>query len=328
MALAYMSRGQGDRTDRGHPQGSGKGWRPWKPQCTVAVTGVSERTKKTALQESFGEFGRIIRIEVPDGKTVAFVEYEEKRDANDAIDCMNGKAIEGRRIGVRLVEDLPPKIDRNAPKQEEVVHAPAEGRANFQGPQANQKNGTRSGRERSGSPGAKKEGRKEDVRSPSRRRSRSRRENGGHRKRSRRRSGSGGKRRGSRSADRRSRDAGKKGKERSRSRDQARSRSRSRSRKNGKATKAKAKAASRSRSRSRSRSKGERRRKSGSGSRPRRNSRGQERNGKRKKDKGRGSSGSEEGERSPSPKKAKPEKKKVKKSGKKSRSPSKRSGSS
>ncbi|CAE8588188.1 unnamed protein product, partial [Polarella glacialis] len=102
--MSSMNKGQGDRTDRGHPQGSGKGWRPWKPQCTVAVTGVSERTKKTSLQESFGEFGRIIRIEVPDGKSMAFVEYEERRDASDAIKDMDGKAVEGRRIGVRLVE--------------------------------------------------------------------------------------------------------------------------------------------------------------------------------------------------------------------------------
>jgi len=126
-----MTLGEGDRSDRGHPQGSGKGWRPWKPQCTVAVTGVSERTKKTSLQEAFGEFGRIIRIEVPAQKTVAFVEYEEKRDASDAIADMNGKTIEGRRIGVRLVEDLPPKVDRNAPSREDanVQHAPATGRA-------------------------------------------------------------------------------------------------------------------------------------------------------------------------------------------------------
>mmetsp|Transcript_82767 Transcript_82767/g.239168 ORF Transcript_82767/g.239168 Transcript_82767/m.239168 type:complete len:319 (+) Transcript_82767:77-1033(+) len=131
MALSMMRRGEGDRTDRGHPQGSGKGWRPWKPQCTVAVSGVTERTKKTSLQEAFGEFGRIIRIEVPEGKSVAFVEFEEKRDANDAIEDMNGKAIEGRRIGVRLVEDLPPKTDRHAPRQEDshpFVHAPAAGR--------------------------------------------------------------------------------------------------------------------------------------------------------------------------------------------------------
>ena len=44
----------------------------------MAITGVTERTKKTSLQEAFGEFGRIIRIEVPNQKTVAFVEYEER----------------------------------------------------------------------------------------------------------------------------------------------------------------------------------------------------------------------------------------------------------
>merc|ERR1712194_184749 len=118
-----ISVGDGQRSDRGHPQGSGKGWRPWKPQCTVAVTGVTERTKKTSLQESFGEFGRIIRIEVPNQKAVAFVEYEEKRDADDALKEMNGQNIEGKRIGVRLVEDLPPKADRNAPAKEKFNYS-------------------------------------------------------------------------------------------------------------------------------------------------------------------------------------------------------------
>lgn len=159
--LRMIARGDSDRRDRGHPQGSGKGWRPWKPQCTVAVTGVTERTKKTALQEAFGEFGRIIRIEVPDGKTLAFVEYEERRDASDAIKTMNGKMVEGRRIGVRLVEDLPPKIDRNAPRHDsKIVHAPAQGR----------KDGPWNGA-RGGSPEDPREGRR---RSPGRGRSRSR----------------------------------------------------------------------------------------------------------------------------------------------------------
>ncbi|CAK9024812.1 unnamed protein product [Durusdinium trenchii] len=124
--MASMNKGAGDVTNRGHAQGSGKGWRPWKPESTVAVTGVTERTKKTALQEAFGDFGRIIRIEVPEGKTVAFVEYEEKRDANDAILEMNHRTFEGRKIGVRMVEDLPTK-DRK--KEEAPTPRPCGGRA-------------------------------------------------------------------------------------------------------------------------------------------------------------------------------------------------------
>ncbi|CAE7857403.1 csx1 [Symbiodinium microadriaticum] len=104
--------GAGDATNRGHAQGSGKGWRPWKPESTVAVTGITDKLKKTALQASFGEFGRIIRIEVPDGKTVAFVEFEEHRDANDAVKEMHNALVEGRRIGVRMVEDLETKQHR------------------------------------------------------------------------------------------------------------------------------------------------------------------------------------------------------------------------
>ncbi|CAE6953521.1 srp1 [Symbiodinium natans] len=107
-----INRGAGDATNRGHAQGSGKGWRPWKPHCTVAVTGITDKMKKTVLQASFGEFGRIIRIEVPDGKTVAFVEFEERQDANDAIKEMHNTLIEDRRIGVRMVEDLQTKERR------------------------------------------------------------------------------------------------------------------------------------------------------------------------------------------------------------------------
>mmetsp|Transcript_32518 Transcript_32518/g.77270 ORF Transcript_32518/g.77270 Transcript_32518/m.77270 type:complete len:229 (+) Transcript_32518:73-759(+) len=210
--VSHITKGQGDRTDRGHPQGSGKGWRPWKPQCTVAVTGVTERTKKTALQESFGEFGRIIRIEVPDGKTVAFVEYEERRDANDAIEVMNGKTVEGRRIGVRLVEDLPPKIDRNAPRFDEdhgVVHAPASGRAN--GPYRGRQPGAPRSRAGSGGGGSEERRRsrerqrssRRERRSTSRRRGRedqrkdARSPSGRRQRRSRSGSGQQGRRRGS-----------------------------------------------------------------------------------------------------------------------------------
>lgn len=119
-----INKGAGDVTNRGHAQGSGKGWRPWKPESTVAVSGVKERTKKTSLQEAFGDFGRIIRIEapggsagvgwgeVPEGKQVAFVEFEERRDASEAILEMNNRSFEGRRIGVRMVEDLPNKERR------------------------------------------------------------------------------------------------------------------------------------------------------------------------------------------------------------------------
>lgn len=189
-ALSMITKGQGDRTDRGHPQGSGKGWRPWKPQCTVAVTGVTERTKKTSLQEAFGEFGRIIRIEVPNGKTVAFVEYEEKRDANDAIADMNGKAVEGRRISVKLVEDLPPKIDRGVPREEaRVVHAPAEGRTSAPWFGVRKKDESRNGRR--GKEDQSRQNHHSVPRSPRRRRSPSRRgrrsqsSSGGRRKRSR-----------------------------------------------------------------------------------------------------------------------------------------------
>eukprot|EP00930_Biecheleria_cincta_P018473 TRINITY_DN14384_c0_g1_i1.p1 TRINITY_DN14384_c0_g1~~TRINITY_DN14384_c0_g1_i1.p1 ORF type:complete len:244 (-),score=44.01 TRINITY_DN14384_c0_g1_i1:4-735(-) len=50
--------------------------------------------RKSKLQEAFGDFGHIIRIETH-GKGVAYVEYDDKRDAEDMVRDMNGKKVCG-----------------------------------------------------------------------------------------------------------------------------------------------------------------------------------------------------------------------------------------
>merc|ERR1719323_270199 len=77
------------------------------PGATLCVSGVSLAVKKTT-QEHFGEYGNIVRIEVPAGKHVAFIEYDSKRDCSDAVDASRGKVIEGQRVTVKLADMRPP----------------------------------------------------------------------------------------------------------------------------------------------------------------------------------------------------------------------------
>eukprot|EP00416_Gambierdiscus_australes_P033324 CAMPEP_0171106716 /NCGR_PEP_ID=MMETSP0766_2-20121228/65350_1 /TAXON_ID=439317 /ORGANISM="Gambierdiscus australes, Strain CAWD 149" /LENGTH=360 /DNA_ID=CAMNT_0011567875 /DNA_START=58 /DNA_END=1137 /DNA_ORIENTATION=+ len=78
------------------------------PGTTLCVSGVSLSVKKTTLQEHFGEYGRIVRIEAPQGKHVAFIEYDSKRDCNDALEASRGKVIDGQRVTVKLADLRPP----------------------------------------------------------------------------------------------------------------------------------------------------------------------------------------------------------------------------
>mmetsp|Transcript_64619 Transcript_64619/g.179731 ORF Transcript_64619/g.179731 Transcript_64619/m.179731 type:complete len:205 (-) Transcript_64619:243-857(-) len=75
---------------------------------TICVTGISDGEKKTTLQGAFGDFGDITRIEIPPGRSVAFVEFTEKRDAQEAADVMDRKTINGCIVTVRLADERPP----------------------------------------------------------------------------------------------------------------------------------------------------------------------------------------------------------------------------
>mmetsp|Transcript_44917 Transcript_44917/g.106630 ORF Transcript_44917/g.106630 Transcript_44917/m.106630 type:complete len:272 (+) Transcript_44917:61-876(+) len=56
----------------------------------------AEWKRKTKLQEAFGDYGDILRIDVAEG--AAFIEYEDKRDAEDAAANMNGKKVCGHGV--------------------------------------------------------------------------------------------------------------------------------------------------------------------------------------------------------------------------------------
>jgi len=63
------------------------------------VRGVTERLGKRALQHAFEKYGKILDIKTGQGN-FAFVEYEDARDAEDAIKYLDGAVIEGEKIGV------------------------------------------------------------------------------------------------------------------------------------------------------------------------------------------------------------------------------------
>lgn len=81
---------------------------PYKIGVTLVVKLSSggpfppEWRKKTVLQEPFGDYGQILRIDCQEAQGVAFIEFEDKRDAEDAEHEMNGKQIMGKPISVTL----------------------------------------------------------------------------------------------------------------------------------------------------------------------------------------------------------------------------------
>ncbi|CAE7949089.1 SRSF2 [Symbiodinium sp. KB8] len=57
---------------------------------------------KEELREKFSKFGEIGDVYIPRDRNFAFVRYLEKRDAEDAVDAMDGKDIMGQEISVSL----------------------------------------------------------------------------------------------------------------------------------------------------------------------------------------------------------------------------------
>mmetsp|Transcript_26652 Transcript_26652/g.58564 ORF Transcript_26652/g.58564 Transcript_26652/m.58564 type:complete len:295 (-) Transcript_26652:83-967(-) len=59
--------------------------------------------RKTTLQSEFGEFGQIMRIDIPEGQGMAYIEYDDKRDAEEAAHEMDGKKICGLIVSVQVL---------------------------------------------------------------------------------------------------------------------------------------------------------------------------------------------------------------------------------
>jgi len=64
----------------------------------VPVGNISSRTRESDLRYRFEKYGHLARCELMNG--FAFVEYEDSRDARDALRAMNEYELDGRRIVV------------------------------------------------------------------------------------------------------------------------------------------------------------------------------------------------------------------------------------
>ncbi|KAF8979500.1 hypothetical protein BGZ46_005347 [Entomortierella lignicola] len=66
---------------------------------TVYVGHLSVRTERRDVEELFEKYGRLVSVELKHGG-FAFVEYEDPRDADDAVGKLNGYELDGNKISV------------------------------------------------------------------------------------------------------------------------------------------------------------------------------------------------------------------------------------
>lgn len=67
---------------------------------SVFVGNIGRRVRSDDLRDPFKKFGRILDVDLKNG--FAFVEFEDKRDAADAVKELNGMRIQGDRIKVEM----------------------------------------------------------------------------------------------------------------------------------------------------------------------------------------------------------------------------------
>lgn len=67
------------------------------PQIFIAK--LSSNVRESVLEHEFKRYGSIKNVEVKRG--YAFIEYEDHRDAEDAVKDMDGRRFEGNRIVVQ-----------------------------------------------------------------------------------------------------------------------------------------------------------------------------------------------------------------------------------
>lgn len=77
--------------------------REWDLKCKVYVGNLGSNTARGDLESSFGKYGALKNVWVarnPPG--FAFVEYEDPRDAEDAVRAMDGARICGAKVRVEM----------------------------------------------------------------------------------------------------------------------------------------------------------------------------------------------------------------------------------
>eukprot|EP00933_Yihiella_yeosuensis_P021448 TRINITY_DN16958_c0_g4_i1.p1 TRINITY_DN16958_c0_g4~~TRINITY_DN16958_c0_g4_i1.p1 ORF type:complete len:180 (+),score=36.72 TRINITY_DN16958_c0_g4_i1:236-775(+) len=100
-----------------------------RPGTRVCVTELSESVRKTSLQAAFGDFGNVDKIELFPEQRMAYIEFEDPADAQDAAKDMDGKLVEKSKIRTKLMEDRPRASMDHALRVQKACLANIESRA-------------------------------------------------------------------------------------------------------------------------------------------------------------------------------------------------------
>eukprot|EP01097_Dermamoeba_algensis_P002700 TRINITY_DN206_c0_g1_i13.p1 TRINITY_DN206_c0_g1~~TRINITY_DN206_c0_g1_i13.p1 ORF type:complete len:132 (-),score=13.62 TRINITY_DN206_c0_g1_i13:803-1198(-) len=72
---------------------------------------LSSRTRQRDLEDQFAKYGRIVRCDLK--YNYAFVEYDDPRDADDAVRELDGTTIDGSKISVEYSRGTPGRNGRD-----------------------------------------------------------------------------------------------------------------------------------------------------------------------------------------------------------------------
>lgn len=122
--------------------------------ASLYIRGISEKARYEDLKKIFGRYGRIVDITLPldyytrDSKGYGFVEYEESRDAEEALHALDRYRLFGRELEVEFARG-----DRKTPsemraREKETRHS----RSGDHGRRDRSRSRDRDRRQRSGSP--------------------------------------------------------------------------------------------------------------------------------------------------------------------------------
>ena len=122
--------------------------------ASLYVRGLSEKTRYEDLKKIFGRYGRLVDITLPvdyytrDAKGYGFVEYEESRDAEEALHALDRYRLLGRELEVEFARG-----DRKTPSEMRLREKEARyGRSGGSNFGRRDRSRSRDRRQRSGSP--------------------------------------------------------------------------------------------------------------------------------------------------------------------------------
>lgn len=90
-----------------------------KPGYTIQVVGLNSNVRKTDLQSAFGDYGQIVRIDMVGAK--AYLEFDDNRDAKDAIEAWNGKSWKGCSLRVEMKQSGPDPMAQRIARQQKLA---------------------------------------------------------------------------------------------------------------------------------------------------------------------------------------------------------------